>query len=765
HGAIAFLLDHLPSQLHLIIASRADPPLPLARRRARGDLTELRAADLRFLPDEAAAFLNDVMRLGLSAADVAALETRTEGWVAGLQLAALSMRGRADVAGFISEFAGDARYIVDYLIEEVLQGQSEDVRRFLLQTSILDRMSGGLCDAVTGRHDGRQMLEALERGNLFLVPLDDNRRWYRYHHLFADVLRSRAMAEGSDEVATRHRRASVWYEANGLRAAAIWHALTGGDVGRAADLVEAAALPMLGSRQEETLHGWLTALPDEVVRARPVLSTYYAFSSFGRDGFDAAESRLRDAERWLEMPGAAPGDRAAHEVGMVVVDEAGFRSLEGTIAIARAYRAGAEGDVAAVVTLARRALEVLPDTDDLWCGAATAILGIALWTNGELEAAYRGFAEGRDRLRAAGYTQFETVTIPNLADIRIAQGRLREATDLYERALRLSKEQRDPAWGTADLYVGLSELRLERDDLEAATRFLSESKELGEHAGLMETRHRWYVAMAGVRAARGDLNGALGLLDEAERQFVPSVDPDLRPIAALRARVWIAMGRLGDALGWVRERGLSTGDEVSFRCEFEHLTLVRVLIARDASERTSGALDEALALLGRLLKAAEEGRRMGGVIEILVTRALALVARGDDSRALASLRRALTLAEPEGYARVFTGEGEAMRTLLRHVAAGGLTSAYAGRLLAGGDAPGRVVSSSVRPAAGLAELLTSREVEILRLIAAGMRNQEIADRLFVGLSTVKRHIANAYGKLHVTHRTEAVARANELHLL
>ncbi|MDQ3514790.1 MAG: helix-turn-helix transcriptional regulator, partial [Chloroflexota bacterium] len=319
HDAVAFLLAHLPPRMHLVIATREDPRLPLARLRARGEMSEVRAADLRFTLPEATEFLNQIMSLDLSPADLDSLESRTEGWITGLQLAALSMRGRTDVSAFIRSFAGDDRWVVDYLVEEVLRRQSERVRSFLLQTSMLDQLSGPLCDAVTGQGDGTGSLESLERGNLFVVPLDDKRQWYRYHHLFADVLRSRAMAEGSDEVAARHRRASAWYEDNGQRATAIRHAFAGEDFGRAANLVELAALPMLGSRQEETLHGWLTALPEEVVRARPVLSAYYAFSSFGRDGFDAAEAHLRDAERWLEMPGVAPGDREAQEAGMVVV--------------------------------------------------------------------------------------------------------------------------------------------------------------------------------------------------------------------------------------------------------------------------------------------------------------------------------------------------------------------------------------------------------------------------------------------------------------
>ncbi len=766
HSAIAFLLDHLPPQMHLVIASRSDPLLPLARLRWRGESTELRVSDLRFTLDEAAAFLTEAMGLDLSAGDVATLETRTEGWIAGLQLAALSMQRREDIPGFIRAFAGDDRYIVDFLVEEVLQRQPERVRSFLLQTSILDRLSGPLCDAVTGQDDGTGMLGALERGNLFVVPLDDKRQWYRYHHLFADVLQAHAMEEQPDQVSVRHRRASAWYEGNDLRSDAVRHALAAEDFERAAGLVEFAALPMLGSSQEETLYGWLKALPDELVRARPVLSVYYAFASFSRGGLEAADARLRDAERWLDTTADVAERREAPSGAMVVVDEAGFKSLPGTIAVARAYHAGAVGDVAGIVTYARRAVGLLPEGDDLWCGAAAAILGIGYWTSGDLEAAYRSFAEGRARLQKAGYTQFQIVSVHILADIRMAQGRLHEAERTYEQSLRLATEQGDPAWGTADLYVGLSELHCERDDLEAATRYLLRSKELGEHAGLLDTRHRWYVAMARIKGAHGDLDGALNLLDEAERQYVQGADPDVHPVAALRTRVWIAQGRLGEAWSWVRERSLSVDDDLSYLREFEHITLARVLIARYTRERGDRSMHEAVGLLERLLKAAETGERTGSVIEILVLQALAHVARGDIPHALGPLERALSLAAPEGYIRIFVAEGAAMRTLLRHAAARGTAPFYTRRLLSAFDTLTRPASTPAQGAAtDLTEPLTMREVEILRLIAAGMRNQEIADQLFISLSTVKRHIANAYGKLGVSHRTEAIGRANELNLL
>lgn len=770
HAALAFLLDHLPPPMHLVVASRSDPPFPLPRLRSRGESTELRAADLRFTPDEAAAFLTGAMGLNLSANDVATLEARTEGWIAGLQLAALSLQRRDDVPDFIKSFAGDDRHVVEFLVSEVLERQPAPVRTFLLQTSLLDRLSGPLCDAVTGRADGTDTLASLERANLFVVPLDDKRRWYRYHHLFADVLQAHALAEQPAQIPARHRRASAWYEANGLRPDAIRHALAAADFARAADLVELAALPMLGSSREETLRGWLTALPDDAVRARPVLSVYFAYASFAHAGLEAAAARLRDAEHWLD-PGAPVGDPPAAPSGpMVVVDDAAFRALPGTIAVARAYLAGAVEDLPGMVASARRALDLLPEDDDLWRGAAAALLGIGAWTSGDLDAAFRSYSEGRTRLQRAGITQFQIVGVYILADIRIAQGRLRDAERIYRQSLRLATEQGDPVWGTADLHVGLSELHFERDEPDAAADRLRQSRALGEHAGLHDTRHRWYVAMARLTEAQGDLAGALDLLAEAERQFVPSADPDLRPIAAQRARLWVAHGQLAAAAAWVRDRNLSIHDDLSYRREFDHITLARILIDRSAPAPDGHSPTEAIGLLDRLLHAAVAGARTGSVIEILILLARAHAARGDLPQAIPPLERALALAEPENYVRLFVAEGAPIRTLLRHLAAGGPAPDYTRRLLAAFDRPPRPAPTHVpaptHPApTALTDPLTKRELEILRLIAAGMRNQDIADHLFISLSTVKRHIANTYGKLGVGHRTAATARATELNLL
>jgi len=400
---IAFLLEHLPPQVHLVIASRADPALALARLRGRGELVEIRAADLRFTPDEAAAYLNTVMGLALTARDVEALEGRTEGWIAALQLAALSMKGRDDIAGFIAGFAGDDRYIVDYLIEEVLQRQPEEVRNFLLQTSILSRLNGSLCDAVTGQDGGKAMLVALDRGNLFLVPLDNRRDLYRYHHLFGDVLRARLLDEEPLRVHEFHRRASAWYERNGERFEAIRHAMAGEDFEAAADLVELAIPATRQHRQEATLRGWLEALPDELIQVRPVLSNAYAGSILVRSEVEGVESRLQDAERCLA---ATAGDRPGspnRSPEMVVVDEEQFRDLPAAVAVHRAGQARILGDVAGTMTHARRALDLVSEDDQVGYGAAAALLGLAYWTGGDLEAAHRWFADGMASLEKAGY--------------------------------------------------------------------------------------------------------------------------------------------------------------------------------------------------------------------------------------------------------------------------------------------------------------------------------------------------------------------------
>jgi LuxR family transcriptional regulator, maltose regulon positive regulatory protein len=758
--ALTFLIEHLPPQMHLVITTRDDPQLPIARLRARGQLTELRAADLRFSLSEAVQFLNQVMRLNLSEADITTLETRTEGWIAGLQLAALSVQGHQDVSEFIRAFAGDNHYIVDYLVEEVLQRQPESVHSFLLQTAILDRLNGPLCDAVTGQQDGNARLEALERGNFFVVPLDDKRHWYRYHHLFADVLYAHLIEEQSDQVSTLHRRASEWYEHNGSVADAIRHALAAKDFARAARLVELAVPTMLRSRQEAALLGWLKALPDELYHYRPVLSAAYASALLQNGRLQGVEERLRDAERWLDTTADMRPEAPSAE--MVVVDEEAFRRLPGAIAISRAGRALALGDVPVTMTYARQALALLPEDDHIRRGSAEALLGLAYWTSGDLEAAHRSYADGMASLQRAGHISDAIGGAITLADIRIEQGRLREAMRTYERGLQLATEQGAPVLrGAADMHVGISMLLHERNDLKAATQHLLRSKELGDHNGLPQNPYRWCVAMARIREAEGDLDGALDRLHEAERLYVSDFSPNVHPIAALRTRVWIIQGRLGEALDWVREQGLSVQDDLSYLREFEHITLARVLLARSKSDRANHIIPETIRFLERLLQAADEGGRTRSVIEIRMLQALAYQMQGNLPIAVRALRQALTLAEPEGYVRMFVDEGPPMAALLEEALKHEMTLSYVRQLLTAFGKP------EDRPPINqaLSEPLSERELEVLRLLGTDLNGPDMARHLMVSLNTIRTHIKNIYTKLGVNNRRAAVRRAEELDLL
>ncbi len=779
---LTFLLEHLPPQMHVAITTREDPQLPLARLRARGQMTELRAADLRFEPAEAAGFLTRVMGLDLSEEEVAALETRTEGWIAGLQLAALSMRGRTDVARFVNAFAGDNRFIVDYLVEEVLQRQPDRVRSFLLQTSILARLSGSLCDAVTGQNDGVALLDTLERSNLFVVPLDDKRYWFRYHHLFGDMLAAHALQEQPAQVPTWHRRASAWYADNGLPAEAIRHALAAKDFVRAAGLIEEAWPAMDGRFQSATWLGWAKALPHELVRTRPVLSVAYAWAFLNSGELEAAAERLLEAERWLDPSDVRQGQLQLLASGMaeemVVVDQEQFRTLPASVATARAYHAQAGGDIPGSVRYGQRALDLLPEDDYVRRGPAAALLGLAQWAGGDLEAAYRTLADAMAGFQRAGSLHFALSVTSGLVEIRTVQGRLREAVKASIQALQLALAQGDPPLrGTANLYLGLSELNHELGNQDAAIQYLLRSEELGEKAALPDWRYRLCRVRAQFKVTQGDLAGALDLLDEAERHYRRTPVPDVRPLAALKTRVWVAQGRLTEALHWAHEQGLSADVEPSYLREFELITLARLLVAQYVYDGAGSAIREAMQLLDRIRQAAEAGGRMGSVIEIGVVQALAHQAQGDLAPALIALERALRLAEPEGYVRIFVDEGAPMARPLSAVAAQGILPAYCGTLLAAlatGAVEAPPPADKVNPQRVFSgqpseepfvEPLSARELEVLQLIAQGLSNQAIGSRLFLALSTVKGHNRNIFAKLQVQSRTEAIARARELGLL
>jgi len=753
--SIVFLIDHLPESLHLAIASRSDPFLPAARLRARGELTELRASDLRFTPEEAAVFLNSVMGLTLSGNDVAALETRTEGWIAGLQLAALSLQERSDVSGFISAFTGSNRFVIDYLIEEVLEGVPAGVREFLVETAILEQLSGPLCDAVTGRANGVEMLEYLDRANLFIVPLDDRRAWFRYHHLFADVLKIRLLAERRDHKDALHTRASDWYERNGSAEDAVLHAFEAKDFERAARVIEAAIPGVRQSRQDATVLSWLNRLPDETIRVRPVLTVFSAWSSLVAGDIAAVEPRLAHAERLLALV----------DTSSVPADDSELRdelaSLPVTIELYRASVAMATGDQAGLKTHAQLALTLAQPSDYLGRGAASGLLGLASGASGDLAAGVEAFVDSSANLRRAGNLTDALTTTLVIADMLIPLGRLRDARSAYEGALRQALEQQDSSQPAADLHAGFAMVLFESNELAEARQHLADSDELSAGTYSHEHRYRWFVAMARSNEIDGRVDAALDLLTEAERLYRRGFFPEARPISALTARLRISQGNLSAANDWATEHSLTAEDDLSYLREFEHVTLARLLLAQHASGPGSGGIDEASALLARLLDAAETGGRTGSTIEILVLQSLALDAQDHTPVALTPLKRALELAEPEGYFRLFVDKGAPMLRLLRAAAGAGIRPEYVRRL-----------SQALRQEEGagadqqpVAEPLSERELHVLRLLATPLSGPEVARELHVSLNTMRTHTKHIFAKLEVTSRAAAVRRAEALGLI
>ncbi len=521
HDALSFLLKNLPPQMHLVIATREDPFLPLSRLRARGQLTELRAADLRFTSIEAAEFLNQVMSLNLSKEDIAALETRTEGWIAGLQLAAISMKGTTDIKGFIKSFTGSHRYVLDYLIGEVVEQQPESVQTFMLETAILNRLTGSLCDALTGQENGQANLEKLERANLFVVPLDNERQWYRYHHLFAELLRQRLHQTQLERIPILHRRASKWYEQKDLTPDAIRHALAAEDFERVSALAELAWPAWSGNIETIAWLRWVKTLPKELVSARPVLSVAYAQALLNAGELEAAEARLQDAEKWLDPTTKINQRPGASSTKMVVVDEEQFRKLPAWLATTRAYHSQAVGDVHGAVKYGRRALELFPEDDHYNRAAVTGLLGLAYWANGDLEAAHRIFSEG---LFQNVHDQIKGTFV--LADMKRALGQLHEAERTCEHGLQLAKAYDPPMpVGTEDIYSAIGDIHREQGDLESAAQDLKMARKLGEQVELPDWKNRWCIAQSRLETSLGNLDGAIDLLTEASAGFCQNPSP------------------------------------------------------------------------------------------------------------------------------------------------------------------------------------------------------------------------------------------------
>ncbi len=776
--ALAFLLKRLPPQMHLVIITREDPHLPLARMRARGQLTEVRASDLRFTSSEAAQFLNQAMGLDLSADDIAALEGRTEGWIAGLQLAALSLQRHKDATSLIQSFTGSHRFVLDYLVEEVLEQQSESIQTFLMQTAILDRLTGLLCDAVrfggaespgssegtavAGPDSGQTILEMLERANLFIVPLDEERRWYRYHHLFADLLRQRLDQTQPEQLPGLHRRASEWCEQNGLIDEAIEHALRAKEFKRSAHLIEEQMDAKWQCGAHEELRHWLDELPVELVLSSPELCIFRAWYLFASGQQDEAERFLQTAESAHDS--STDRDNGTEAQPSTKVPSSNLRMLQGRAAAIRAFMAGFVADVPAIIQQARQALDYLPEQEVTWRSTAAVALGDAYGLRGDMVSAYQARLEASKLCRAAGNIYFLLVANSKLAITMREQGRLKETITICQRQMQIAQESGLSQTGIVGGIMAIwGEALAEVNDLEQARQLAASGAEMTEHGGPLSALGWSHHCLMRVLLSCGDLEGMAELIQKTEKIDRESNIPPwiAKQMTTWQTRLQLAQGELDAASRWTEEGGFKLGEkpralrEIHFFSLMEYVVLTRTLIAQKR-------LDDAIQLLQLLLETAEIGGRTSRVIEILSLQALAHQGAGDTTRAMDALERALTLAEPEGFVRTFVDEGPPMARLLYEALAREIAPEYARRLLAAFPMPEPEHNgppNTQSPESDLIEPLSERELEVLQLISEGLTNPEIASRLFLSPHTVKTHARNIYSKLGVHNRTQAVTSA------
>jgi ATP/maltotriose-dependent transcriptional regulator MalT len=766
--ALNFLLEHLPPQMRLVIATREDPDLPLARLRARGQLTELRAADLRFTASEAAEFLIQVMGLNLSAEDVAALETRTEGWIAGLQLAALSMQGHQDATTFIQSFTGSHRFVMDYLVEEVLHQQSERVQAFLLRTSILNRLCGPLCDAVLldASASGQETLEYLERANLFIVPLDNERRWYRYHHLFADLLRQRlhqsiasSTGDAESRVAALHIRASQWYEDNGLEIEAFHHAAAANDVERAERLIEGDGIPRHLRGAVTAILDWLESLPTTMLNARPSLWWRYASLLLVSGQRTGVEEKLQAAEAALRAQRSTEADDKT-------------RHLVGRIAGAKAVLALTRYQAETMLAESRRALEYLPPNNLSARATANWTLGYAYLFQGDRAEARQALTEAISLSQASGDIFTTILATIGLGNVQEAENQLYLAAETYRRVLQLTGDQPLPI--IYEAHLGLARICYEWNDLEAAEQHGRQSLHLArQYERVIDRFIVCEVFLARLKLAWGDVDGAAAMLAQAnqsarQQNFVYRI-PE---VAAAQVLTLLRQGR---------PEAVAAAAQLAQTHQLP-ISQARVHLAQ-------GDPSAALAVLELLRQQMEAKGWQDERLKVMVLQAVAYHVQGEKDKAVQVLGDALALAEPGGFIRIFVDEGFPIAHLLSEAAAHGIMPDYISKLsavfeaeeqpvlpapaaagaaqVAGRQAsPGKSQDQSVLPPAQpLIEPLSQRELEVLQLIAQGLSNREISERLFLALSTVKGHSRIIFGKLQVQRRTEAVARARELGLL
>jgi len=768
HQALVFLLENLPTQVHLVIATRQDPSLSLGRLRARDQATEIRAADLRFSESEAADFLNQVMGLNLSSGDIAELETRTEGWIAGLQLAAISMQGRKDRADFIKSFTGGHRLVLDFLIEEVLSQQPESVQNFLLQTAVLDRMTGSLCDALTCQENGQATLEMLDHANLFIVPLDEERRWYRYHHLFGDLLYQRLRQTQADQLKELHDKASEWYKQNGLIDQAIEHALKSKDFDQAAYLIQ-SQIDVLWQRGEHgKLRRWVQALPEKHLLTEPQLGIIRAYYLHTIGEYTSAEQLLQRIERILDPHGTC--DEVISSLESKHLLEIERLKLRGRLSSIRAFIYSFEGNVKGIIKQANRALEYLPEQDLTWRNLTGFALGDAHSYLGDMAASYDARFKVLRACEAEGNIYYIIPAALKLASTLREQGELYRTRDLCNDQVTLAEKN-----NLAEMsFVGcvrtlLGEVLAEFNDLERAIQHARQGAKIAEGGRNLVFLSMSYLYLMRVLFSKKDLAGAKEIFDKVKRLEREMTIPIwlASQMASWQVKFWLFQDDLEAVSNWADKREIPVYDNQDTHEGIDHLSMIdqivyaRVLIAQDRME-------EAIQLLRHLYKAAERSGRISRSIEIGMLKALVYRSTGQTEQVMESFEHVLNLAEPKGFIRVFVDEGPPMSSLLYEALNQGVSTEFVQQLLAAfpvTEPKGTVTPKSQVDQSGLIEPLSEREIEVLQLIAKGLTNQVIATRLVLSLHTVKTHTRNINSKLGVNNRMQAVDRARTLGIL
>jgi LuxR family maltose regulon positive regulatory protein len=746
HEALAFLLNHLPSRMHIILLTRSDPALPLARLRACGQLTEIRAADLRFSVEEAAGFLNQTMGLALTRDQVTALEARSEGWIAGLQLAALSMQGRRDPDGFISAFTGSNHYILDYLVEEVLDRQQEKVREFLLKTSLLERLTGPLCEAVTDQPGGRETLEQLEHANLFVIPLDYEQRWYRYHHLFSDLLRNRLGHLHPELLNHLHNRAAEWYEKNGLFFDAMNHLLAAGEFEHACNLLGDNAHTILREHVLLDLVRWIKAIPDTIARSNPHVCLLFGYGKESLGDINAYISYVESAEKELcrtadrVLPGNTEDATLWAEIKVNQIDIA-IRS----------------GNLDAALSLADEAIALAPMNDHFIRSQAYLYAGWARRDLGQFEEAIPFCEQALLEAQLAKQPGLTASSISLIGGMHNALGNLQRSMQVFQDGLQFALEENQARLPNyANVHYELAKVYWELNKLDLAEEQMEQGRILSVQGRRPLETIEGYVVEALLRVARGDESGTLEILEKAfleERRTGIQILHD--ELTYYRVKILAGEENTGEALEWLKGREYPLKGKKSYLECTNSLRSGHLLLEL-------GRLDEALELLTRILAVTEAYHFIGWQIETLVLLACAVYLKGDLAQALDFIKRALTLAEPRGYIRVFFMEGKRTLELLCLAKQKGIAPEYIRKILS------CLPSKAAAEVAGQQPLdapLSKRELELLRLVADGHSNKEIAGQLVISLATVKRHTVNIFNKLDVKNRTEAVARARELGLL